>query len=104
MKAAMRKLGPVLILLALIVLSCFGLAQAAPATSSVCSNAELAIHAKGGLSSVIHTGPHVSATYQMQYCEKFTIYIHQQPTNFLQYSARYYLNRVMQLKIAINKK
>ncbi|MFZ4875870.1 alpha/beta fold hydrolase [Janthinobacterium sp. Mn2066] len=40
----MRKLGPVLILLALIVLSCFGLAQAAPASPAPpCAKADAAI-------------------------------------------------------------
>lgn len=40
----MRKLARVLILLALITMSCFGLAQAAPAATSACSNPQLAIH------------------------------------------------------------
>ncbi|MFM2087095.1 MAG: hypothetical protein RLZZ237_1964 [Pseudomonadota bacterium] len=49
MKASMRRLGPVLILLALIVLSCFGLTQAAQAASlqPVCATPEQAIHEQG---------------------------------------------------------
>ncbi|WP_300751082.1 alpha/beta fold hydrolase, partial [Janthinobacterium sp.] len=44
----MRKLSPVLILLALIVLSCFGLAQAAQASPTPpCTKADAAIHEQG---------------------------------------------------------
>lgn len=46
MKAPMRKLGPVLILLALIVLSCFGLAQAA-SPQPICAAPKQTIHEQG---------------------------------------------------------